>query len=148
MCQNPNVDLVNLNAYIKFVEILSICSKDIEPKKNLTSIKGHNSVTNLGKLTGNNPNQDLVNFNAYTKFGQILLIRSQDIKWKQNSDISQGHNSITNVQKIKSFNPNLDLVNINAYTKFCKFYQSVIKIMMDRMTDRQTAPNLGTTILY
>ena len=27
---NPNIDLVNINAYTKLVEILSICSKDIE----------------------------------------------------------------------------------------------------------------------
>ena len=32
MCHNPNVDLVNMNAYIKFGEILSICSQDIEQK--------------------------------------------------------------------------------------------------------------------
>ena len=30
---NPNVDLVNMNAYIKFGEILSICSQDIERKR-------------------------------------------------------------------------------------------------------------------
>ena len=34
MCNNPNVDLVNMNAYIKFGEILSICSQDIERKRN------------------------------------------------------------------------------------------------------------------
>ena len=34
MCKNPNVDLVNMNAYIKFGEILSICSQDIEQKQN------------------------------------------------------------------------------------------------------------------
>ena len=34
MCNNPMLDLVNINAYIKFGEILSICSKDIEPKQN------------------------------------------------------------------------------------------------------------------
>ena len=32
MCNNPNVDLVNMNAYIKFGEILSICSQYIERK--------------------------------------------------------------------------------------------------------------------
>ena len=30
---NPNLDLVNINAYIKFGEILPICSKDIEQKQ-------------------------------------------------------------------------------------------------------------------
>ena len=34
MCHNPNVDLVNMNAYIKFDEILSFCSKDTERKRN------------------------------------------------------------------------------------------------------------------
>ena len=31
---NPTIDLVNMNAYIKFGEILSICSQDIERKQN------------------------------------------------------------------------------------------------------------------
>ena len=34
MCDNPKLDLVNMNAYIKFGEILSICSQDIERKRN------------------------------------------------------------------------------------------------------------------
>ena len=33
-CENPNVDLENMNAYIKFGEILSISSQDIERKQN------------------------------------------------------------------------------------------------------------------
>ena len=31
---NPNLDLVNMKAYIKFGEIISICSQDIEGKQN------------------------------------------------------------------------------------------------------------------
>ena len=34
MCNNPNVDLVNMNCIYKICEILSICSKDIERKQN------------------------------------------------------------------------------------------------------------------
>ena len=56
----------------------------------LTSIKGHNSVKILQKMTGNNPKLDLVNVNVHTKFGQILSIRSQDIERKRNSDVNQG----------------------------------------------------------
>ena len=56
----------------------------------LTSIKGHNSVANLQKMTLYNPNLDLVNFNVYTNFGQILSIGSQDIERKRNSDINKG----------------------------------------------------------
>ena len=32
MCNNPNLDFVNINAYTKFGEILSICSWDIDRK--------------------------------------------------------------------------------------------------------------------
>ena len=56
----------------------------------LKSMKGHNSVTNLRKMTGNNPNLDLVHINAYTKFSQNFSICSQNIEQKQNSDINQG----------------------------------------------------------
>ena len=37
---------VNSNVYIKLCEILSICSQDIEWKRNLGVNKGHNSDTN------------------------------------------------------------------------------------------------------
>ena len=47
------------------------------------SIHGHNSVTNLQKVTVNNPNLDFVNKNDYIKFGQILSICSQDIERKK-----------------------------------------------------------------
>ena len=33
MCNNPNLYFVNINAYTKFGEILSVCSKDIERKQ-------------------------------------------------------------------------------------------------------------------
>ena len=56
----------------------------------LTSIKGHNSVKILQKMTGNNPKLDLVNVDVHTKFGRILSICSQDIERKRNSDVNQG----------------------------------------------------------
>ena len=66
MCNNPNLDILNVNAQAKLGQIPSICSQDIEQNQNiLTSIKGHNSVINLWKLTHYNPNLDLVNINAY-----------------------------------------------------------------------------------
>ena len=33
MCNNPRLDLINMNVYIKFWKILSICSQDIEGNK-------------------------------------------------------------------------------------------------------------------
>ena len=94
MCNNHNQHLVNINTYTKFCRILSIFLNILSGNENLTSIKGHNSVTNMRKTTGNNPNLDLVNIIAQIKFGQILSISSQDIERKRNSEqmsgISQG----------------------------------------------------------
>ena len=56
---NPKLDLVNINAYVKFV--LKILRGNEIP----TSIKGHNSVTNVRKLMPGNPDLDLANINPY-----------------------------------------------------------------------------------
>ena len=39
-CNNPKLDLVNMNAYIKFGEVLAICSQDIEWKQNFSVNQG------------------------------------------------------------------------------------------------------------
>ena len=70
-CNNPKLDLVNMNAYVKFGEILSIEQYEI-----LAKIKGLNSGTNVRKMMCNNPKLDSVNMNAYIKFGEILSIGS------------------------------------------------------------------------
>ena len=118
MCNNLDIDLVNITAYIKFGELLSICSQYIERKK-MALINGHNSVINLQKITGNIPNQDFVNINAHIKLGEISSICSQDIERNRTSDISQGpyYNSVTNARTMMCKNPNLDHVNTNARTK-------------------------------
>ena len=56
----------------------------------LTSIKGHNSVKILRKMTGNNPKLDLNNVDVHINFGQILSICSRDIERKRNPDVNQG----------------------------------------------------------
>ena len=68
MCNNPKLDLVNMNAYIKFGENMSSNSQDIERKRKKTQIKGHNSGTNVSKFMCNNPKVDHVSINAHTKF--------------------------------------------------------------------------------
>ena len=87
---NPNLALVNINTYIKFGEILSICSQDIEWKQNSGINQGpYYSGTNLQKIMSNTPNLDLVNINAHIKFGEFLSICSQDIEQKQNFGVNQ-----------------------------------------------------------
>ena len=58
MCNNPKLNLVIMNAFIKFGVILS------SRNEILAQIKGHYSGTNLGKMKCNNPKLDLVNMNA------------------------------------------------------------------------------------
>ena len=66
---NPNLDLINVNVYTKFVLNLFILCQDIEQNEILTSIKGRYSVANLRKTKLYNPNIDLINDNVHTKFG-------------------------------------------------------------------------------
>ena len=72
-----------------FGQILSICSQDIERKRN-SDVKGRNSVKILRKMTGNNPKLDLVNVDVHTNFVEILSIQSRDIEQKRNSYFNQG----------------------------------------------------------
>ena len=90
-CNNPNVDLVKMNAYIKFGEVMTICSQDIKWLRNFgAQIKGHNSGTNVQKkMACDDPDVDLVNMNAHIKFVEIMSISSQDNEWKRNFGINQ-----------------------------------------------------------
>ena len=39
-CNNPKLDLVNINAYIKFGELMTVFSQDIERKLNFGAKQG------------------------------------------------------------------------------------------------------------
>ena len=69
---NPNLHLVNVNAYAKFGLIPSVRSQELEKKRNSTIIKDYTSVVSLRKLTYHNPNLDLVKANAYSKFDNSI----------------------------------------------------------------------------
>ena len=60
---NPNQDLVNINVYTKFGQILSIRSvQEIEQKRNSDNYKWPLRITNLRILTVNNPNLALFKY--------------------------------------------------------------------------------------
>ena len=73
---DPNLDIARINAYMKFGEILSINSQDIERKRNSGANQGLSLWNKCEKLMYNNPKVDLVNINAYRKFGVALQILS------------------------------------------------------------------------
>ena len=56
----------------------------------LALIKGHNTGTNVRKMTANNPIIDLVSINSNIKLGQNLSICSQDTERKRNFGVNQG----------------------------------------------------------
>ena len=97
---NPNLDIINVNVYTKFAEILPLVLKILSGNEILTSIKGRNSVANLQNLTFYNPNLDHVNVNVYTIFLLILSIGSQDIERKPCILTTiKGRNTGANLQK-------------------------------------------------
>ena len=89
MCNNPKQDLATMNADMKFGEILTIGSKYIEQKQNFGEIKGHNSGTNVQKMTCNNPKLSPVNMNTFIKFGENMSVSSEDIEQKQNFGVNK-----------------------------------------------------------
>ena len=103
---NPKLNNVNADVNTKFSQILSFSTvlKILSGNEILTSIKGHNSIKILRKMTGNNPKLYHVNVDVHTIFGQILSFHSQDIERKRNSDInigpSKGNNSSANLGKL------------------------------------------------
>ena len=85
---NPNLDLVNVNVYANFDQIPSICSEDIQRKRNFDNNEGTWHV-NLRKLTRNNSSVGLVSVNAY-------IVR----KWSRNDRITEWRN-----HKVKTVYP-------------------------------------------
>ena len=63
-CNNLNLDLVNMNTYVKFGKNLSILSRN--------EILAYNSGTNVRKKKCNNPDLDLVRMNTCEKIGENL----------------------------------------------------------------------------
>ena len=84
----------------------------------LTSVKGHNYVTNFRKQTCNNPILHIPSINAYAKLGKFHQFVLKILSGNQVLKSIKGHNSVINSRKLTRNNPNLDLVHINAYAKF------------------------------
>ena len=75
---------------------MSICSKDIEGNKIITSIKSHTSVTYQRKNTGYSGNLDFIN--AYANISEILSIGSTYTESRKEILASfKGINSVTNL---------------------------------------------------
>ena len=68
-CNNPKLDLVNVDVHTKFgqMRFCQFVLKILSGNKILTSIKGRNSIKILQKMTGNNPKLDLANVDVHTK---------------------------------------------------------------------------------
>ena len=78
------------------VRLCQFVLKILSGNQILTSIKGHNSVKILRKMTNNNP-----------KLGLVEILMS-----------IKGRNSVKIGQKMMGYNPNLDLDNVDVHIKF------------------------------
>ena len=76
----------------------------------MTSIEGHDTVTNLRKMISNNPRLNLVNF-----FQFVLKLLSQ----KETLTLIKGRNSVPNLQTLASNTPNLSPMDVNVHTQYC-----------------------------
>ena len=76
MCNNPKLDLFNVDAHKKIGQSLSICSQGIERTRNSEVNQGLKLCQKFEKMIGNNPKLDLVSVDVHTNFGQILKILS------------------------------------------------------------------------
>ena len=84
----------------------------------LTSIKGRNSVANLGNLTIYNPNLDIINVNVYTNLVKFCPLVLKILSGNEILTSIKGHNSAANLRNLTLNNPNLDIIYVNVYTKF------------------------------
>ena len=64
---NPNLDLVNVDATQNLARFCQFVLKILSGNKILTSIKGPNSIKILRKMMDNNLKLDLVNDDVHTK---------------------------------------------------------------------------------
>ena len=148
MCDNPKLDFVNINAYIEFGEILSICSQEIEWKLN--------SRVNQGplfwyKCVNNDVPQSQLrscHMNEYIKFGDILSICSQDI---ERNFFLRRSRAITLVQMCKIMAGNkfkLVSMHIQNLMKFCPLVLKILsgnEIMMKLGIDRKPKSSIALT---
>ena len=102
------------------VKLHPVVLKILSGNEILTSIKGHNSVINVRKLTRNNPNIDLVKMHnqIMSKSINSFYRHWAETKFRKTSWTIKGQNSVTTWWKLTPNNPNRDLVNMNENANF------------------------------
>ena len=84
----------------------------------LMSIKGHNFVKILRKMTGNNPKLDLVSVDVHTNLVRFCQFVLKILSGNKILTLIKGCNSVKIFKKMTGNNPKLDLVNDDEHTKF------------------------------
>ena len=100
------------------VKFCPLVLKILSGNEILTSIKGHNSVANLQKMTLYNPKLDIINKNVIQNLVKFYPLFLKIMSGNEILTSIKGHNSIANLQSLLLYNPNLDIINVNVYTKF------------------------------
>ena len=88
VCKNPKVDLVNIKAYIKFGEILLICSQDIEQKRNFGINQGPQLWYKYAKNDVCESQARSCQYECRKKLGGKMSVSSQDIERVRNFGVN------------------------------------------------------------
>ena len=100
------------------VKFCPLVLKILSGNEILTSIKGHNSVANLQKMTLYNLNQDLFNANVLQILVKFCPLVLKILSGNKILTSIKGHNSVVNLRNLMLYNPNLDIIYGNVYIKF------------------------------
>ena len=119
---------MTISMYVQnLIKINQFVLKILSRNEILTSIKDHNSVFNLQKLTCNNLNLDLVNIYAYVKLGQIPSINFLDLSRNKILISLKGHNSITIQTDMKQSQPGSCQYQLMHMQNLVEFQQFILK---------------------
>ena len=80
------------------VKFFPLVLKILSENEILTSIKGHNSVANLQKMTLYNPNLDLINVNVYTKLVKFCALVLKILSGNEILTSIKGRNYVANLR--------------------------------------------------
>ena len=88
------------------VKFCPLVLKILSGNEILTSIKGHNSVANLQKLTLYNPNLDLINVMCMQNLVKFCPLVLKILSGNEILTSSKGNNSVVNLRNLMLYKPN------------------------------------------
>ena len=100
------------------VKFCPLILKILSRNEILTSINGHNSVTNVQKIVLYKPTSMLSILICIQNLVQFCPFILKILSGNKILTSIKGRNFAANLRKMTFYYPNLDLINVNVHTKF------------------------------